>query len=556
MQKSSGVGDSSSGSSTPTEPSQWHEISKEEGPEPEVLTKHDGKEDVNIERVDTVSTRTGVFSKLNSLSRRKTKQEEDAPPAPIPVTDLEKGIVGWESQQDPDMPLNFSQSRKWLITLLMSAITFMTPFASSILAPSLAALEKDFGVYDITLGAMPVSIFLLGYAVGPLFLSPLSEIYGRNVILISANVWFCLWLVGCALAPSLNTLIFFRFMTGVGGSGCLTICGGIIADIFPITERGKAMTIWMLGPIVGPTVAPVIGGFVTETIGWRWVNWLTCIPAAVVVVAMMCLNRETNHRVLIAWKTEKLRKELGMPELRSCYVDPDAPVLSKRQVLLQGLVRPMKMLLRSPNIFGLSLYIAFVYGCLYLLYNTIATVFEGTYGWTLGITGLVYLTLLVGYAIGLLSFALLSDSTVIRMTAANGGVYEPEMRLPDCIWFALILPTAFFWYGWSADKGVHWIVPIIGIAPFGIGIVGVQLPIQTYIVDAYPEYAASGLAGFSVMRNTIAAFLPLAGPQLYKNLGVGWGNSVLGFIAIVLIPLPVLIYRYGKWLRLRFPIQL
>lgn len=442
------------------------------------------------------------------------------------------------------------------MTSLLSAITFMTPFASSIIAPSLTDMEKDYGINDITLGSMPVSIFLLGYAAGPLFLSPMSEIYGRNWIIISASVWFCIWLAGCALAPSLNTLIFFRFMAGIGGSACQTIGGGVLADMFTVTERGKAMTIWMLGPIVGPTVAPVIGGFVSETIGWRWVNWLSCIPAAVIVAAMIFLNRETNHQVLIARKTDKLRKELDRPELRSCYVDPDAPVLSKRQILLLGLVRPMKMLLRSPNIFGLSLYIAFVYGCLYLLYNTIPTVFQGSYGWSLGITGLVYLTLLIGYVIGLLSFAFFSDSTVIRMTAANGGVYEPEMRLPNCLWFALILPTTFFWYGWSADKAVHWIVPIIGIVPFGIGIVGVLLPVQTYIVDAYPQYAASGLAGFSVLRNTIAAFLPLAGPQLYKSLGVGWGSSILGFVAVAMIPLPVLIYKYGKWLRLRFPINL
>jgi multidrug resistance protein len=472
------------------------------------------------------------------------------------VTDLEKGIVGWDSQQDPDMPLNFSSGRKWLITSLLSTITFMTPFASSILAPALGSMQKDYGVTDTTLGAMPVSIYLLGYAIGPVVLSPLSEIYGRNLILISASAWFCIWLVGCALAPSLNTLIFFRFMTGIGGSASLTIGGGILADMFPVTSRGKAMTIWMLGPIVGPTIAPVIGGFVSETIGWRWVHWLSCIPASFVVVAMIFLSRETNHQVLIARKTEKLRKELNQPELRSCYIDPDTPVLSKRQILLLGLIRPMKMLFGSPNIFGLSLYTAFAYGCLYLLYNTIPTVFQGSYGWSLGITGLVYVTLLLGYAISLVSFALLSDSTIIRMTAANGGVYEPEMRLPDCVWFALALPITFFWYGWTADKAVHWIVPIIGIIPFGVGILGVLLPIQTYIVDAYPQYAASGLAAFSVLRNSVAAFLPLAGPRLFSSLGVGWGNSLLGFIAIAMIPIPILTYKYGKWMRLRYPIKL
>ncbi|GFP55877.1 MFS transporter cpaT [Trichoderma asperellum] len=550
------VNDPGSDSSTASEELQWQTPTPKETLEPNILMRPDEPDDVDVEKAESSRSapRSGLFSKL--FARRRKEQDTTILPVIIPITDLDKGVVGWESQDDPNMPLNFPSSRKWLITSLLSIITFMTPFASSILAPALAAMQKDFGVTDVTLGSMPVSIFLLGYAIGPILLSPLSEIYGRNLILITASAWFCFWLVGCALAPSLNTLIFFRFMTGIGGSGSLTIGGGILADMFPVTSRGKAMTIWMLGPIVGPSIAPVIGGFVSETIGWRWTSWLSCIPAAVAVVAMVFLSRETNAHVLIAQKTKKLQKELNRPELKSCYVDPDAPVLSKRQILLFGLIRPMKMLFRSPNIFGLSLYISFAYGCLYLLYNTIPTVFEGSYGWSLGITGITYVSLLFGYIVSLTFFALLSDSTIIRMTAANGGVYEPEMRLPDCVWFALILPTTFFWYGWAADKAVHWIVPIIGIVPFGIGILGVLLPIQTYIVDAYPEYAASGLAAFSVLRNSLAAFLPLAGPQLYKSLGVGWGNSLLGFIAIGLTPIPILMYKYGRWMRLRYPIKL
>ncbi|OAQ86733.1 fluconazole resistance protein [Purpureocillium lilacinum] len=515
------------------------------------------REDITLEKVGSrksnVSHKTG-HSKLSRLSKSKTK--EKLPPPAIPVMDLDKGIVGWESQHDPEMPLNFAPSRKWLITGLLSAVTFMTPFASSILAPALSALEKDFNETSITKGAMPVSIFLLGYAVGPLFLSPLSEIYGRNIILVTSSAWFCAWLIGCALAPSLDTLIFFRFLTGVGGSACQTIGGAIIADMFPVSDRGRAMTIWMLGPMFGPSCAPVIGGFVSETIGWRWVNWLAFIPATIAVALMTFLSRETNHQVLIAHKTKRLQKELNRPELRSCYVDPDAPALSKGQILLNGLIRPMKMLFRSAIIFSVSLYIAFAYGCLYLLFNTIPIVFQGSYHWSIGITGLVYLTLLIGYGVGLAAFSILSDKTVVRMTAANGGVYEPEFRLPDCIWFALVLPITFFWYGWSADKAVHWIVPVIGIVPFGIGIVGVWLPIQAYIVDAYPQYAASGLAAFSVLRCTVAAFLPLAGPQMYKSLGVGWGSSLLGFIAVALIPIPTLIYKYGKWMRTRFPLTL
>lgn len=525
----------------------------------------DDNNEIGVERIASHRTdathKTRRHSLLSHVSRAKTQDDDDdetRPPPPFhPETNLENGIVGWDGQDDPEHPLNFPPGRKWFITGLLAAITFMTPFASSILAPAIIYVSADFGVSDdITLGAMPVSIFVLGYAVGPLLLSPLSEIYGRRIVIASANAFFCVWLIGCALAPSLGTLVFFRFLSGLGGSASQTIGGAIVADLYPVSERGRAMTLWMLGPMFGPSCAPVIGGFVSETIGWRWVNWITFIPATLVVCAMIVFHPETNHQVLIRRKTERLRKELDRPDLRSCYADPDAPTPSTRGILLNGLVRPVKMLFGSAIIFSVSLYIAFAYGCLYLLFNTIPIVFQGSYGWSIGLTGLVYLTLLIGYMAGLAVFSTLSDKTVVRMTKANGGVYEPEMRLPDCIYFAFLLPITFFWYGWAADKAVHWIVPVIGIIPFGTGIVGIWLPIQAYIVDAYPRYAASGLAAFSVMRSTVAAFLPLAGPKMFETLGVGWGNSLLGFVAVALIPIPALIYRFGGAIRKREKLKL
>ncbi|RSL58130.1 hypothetical protein CEP54_007946 [Fusarium duplospermum] len=509
---------------------------------------------IRVERTETRATnasRKTHRSILSRLSLAKSKTRERLPPPVHPVMDLDNGVVGWESQHDPQHPLNFSQSRKWFITGLLSAITFMTPFASSILAPTISYVADTYHETDLTKSAMPVSIFLLGYAVGPLFLSPLSEIYGRHIIITGANAFFCAWLIGCALAPSLDTLIFFRFMCGLGGSASQTVGGAIVADLFPVSERGRAMTIWMIGTMISPSTAPVIGGFVAETIGWRWVNWITFIPATIIVMAMALLSRETNHQVLIQRKTKRLRKELNRPELRSCYTDPSAPILTRRRILFNGLTRPIRLLFSSPIVFGVSLYIAFSYGCLYLLFNTIPMVFQGSYHWSIGITGIVYLSLLVGYMVGISIFSALSDKTVIRMTKANNGVHEPEMRLPDCIYFAFIFPITFFWYGWSADKAVHWIVPVIGLVPFGIGIVGTWMPIQAYLIDAYAHYAASALAAFSVMRSVVAAFLPLAGPEMFESLGVGWGNSLLGFIAIALIPIPTIVYKYGGRIRKR-----
>jgi MFS family permease len=172
------------------------------------------------------------------------------------------------------------------------------------------------------------------------------------------------------------------------------------------------------------------------------------------------------------------------------------------------------------------------------------------------LSGLAYIGLGIGFISGILVVAKISDATVIRMTRANNGVFEPEMRLPACIFFALFIPITFFWYGWSVDKAVHWIVPIIGLIPFGFGMMGIFIPIQTYVIDSFPSFAASGVAALTVSRSLFGAFLPLAGPTMYAKLGLGWGNSVLGFVAIALIPAPMLIYKFGGRIRKSHPVKL
>lgn len=190
-------------------------------------------------------------SQVFSRRSRKSQKREGINREPIPETDLDAGIVGWDGQDDPAMPLNFPALKKKLLVGLLSGITLVTPFASSILSPGISSLMIEFDESNAIVGAMTVSIYLLGYVVGPVFLAPLSEIYGRRPILLAANIFFCCWQIGCALAPNITALIIFRFFTGVGGSGCLTLGGGVIADMFRPEQRGLAMSMWTVGPLFG-----------------------------------------------------------------------------------------------------------------------------------------------------------------------------------------------------------------------------------------------------------------------------------------------------------------
>jgi multidrug resistance protein len=392
--------------------------------------------------------------------------------------------------------------------------------------------------------------------VGPLVLAPLSEIYGRRIVLSCANWFFVVWQIGCALAPNVQSFIVFRLFSGMGGVGCVTLGAGVIADMFPVHQRAMASAIWSMGPLIGPIAGPIAGGFVGETIGWRWVFWILLIVSGALAAMTELLNRETYARVLIRWKTARLAKELGRNDLRSGYDPAGQANLSTGQVLKQGLKRPIILFFKSPIVALIAIYMSLVYGMLYLFFTTITDVFQMQYGFSTGLAGLAYLGIGVGFFVGLVIIALTNDKTVVKLTAQNGGKYEPEMRLVMMIIFSCITPISFFWYGWTADKGVQWIVPIIGMFPFGVGMMGIFLPSQTYIIDCYPAYAASAVAVMTATRSLLGALLPLAGPSMFDTLGLGWGNSLLGFIALAFVPVPIFFNRYGKTVRTRFPVNL
>ena len=353
-------------------------------------------------------------------------------------------------------------------------------------------------------------------------------------------------------------LILCRFLAGVGGSASLTIGGGVVSDLFPLTERGKASALFSLGPLFGPVIGPIMGGFVAQRIGWRWVYWILLIACAVISTCNALFNQETHAAVILRRKTRIQRATSPRADLISAYdlsrATQDQP--RTQMFVFHSMVRPFRIVFSSPVLMFLLIYIAFLFGLLYLLFTTITSVFTETYQWRVEFTGLAYLGIGIGFVIGILIVAETSDATTIRLTQANHGIYHAEMRLASCLLFALLVPISFFWYGWSAQKHTHWIVPIIGLVPFGAGLMGIFASIQTYFIDVSGDYAASAVAGMTSVRCLFGACLPLAGPSMYKSLGIGWGNSVLGFIALGLIPAPALIFKYGAEFRKKHPVDL
>jgi multidrug resistance protein len=482
------------------------------------------------------------------------------------VTDLEAGkdeksdgttsedeanVVWWDGDDDPANPYNWPGWRKVLNCGLISALTFITPLGSSIFAPGVPQLMEDFRSSNELLAAFVVSVYVLGFAAGPMLIAPLSEIYGRNPLYHICNVCFLGFLVGCALAPTLDALIVFRFLSGAFGSCPLTNGGGSIADMMVQEKRGAAMAVFSIGPLLGPIIGPVAGGFLAEAKGWRWVFWLLVIVDGFLSIVMFVFARETYAPVLLQRKVDRLRKETGNELLRSKL---DAG-LSPRDYFKRGIVRPFKMLFQSPLCAVFAVYIGITYGYLYLLFTSITVVFQENYGFGSGTVGLVFLGLGVGSMMGLVYYSVTSDRTLKKMAAKEGQGMKPEYRLRPLPFGAILLPAGFFIYGWTAQYKVHWIVPILGHLVIGVGNLLIFMAINMALVDTFTIYAASALASNTVVRSIFGAALPLCGLKMYGALGYGWGNSLLGFIAVAMIPVSFALLKYGERLRLRFPVR-
>ncbi|KAG1753909.1 major facilitator superfamily domain-containing protein [Suillus paluster] len=448
----------------------------------------------------------------------------------------------WE--HDPMNPRNWSPAKKWIATSLVSLYTFVTPLASSIMAPGLPDVAIKFGITDPTVIALTLSVFLLSFAIGPLFAAPLSEVYGRVWVLHLGNLFFLAFNLGCALSPNTVSFIVFRFLAGFAGSAPIACGGGVISDLFAERERASAMALYSIGPLIGPAIGPVMGGFISESVGIQYVFYVVIVICGVAAMLGIPLLRE-SYAPVIKLRLDKMARD---PE-KTPVGHPVAHHKDKWAHLWTDLKRPVILLTRSFICFMLSLYMALMYGIYYLMFATFPDLFSKVYHFSIGIGGLAYLGIGFGFLTATLFGAKLSDKIYIYLAAKNGGEGKPEMRVPALIFGSFFVPVGLFWYGWSAQAEVHFMMPIIGTAIFGFGLMTTFLPIQLYLVDTF-TYAASAVAAASTFRSLLGFAFPLFGQQMFATLGYGGGNSLLAGLAIIIgIPFPIWIYYAGERIR-------
>ncbi|KAH7054530.1 putative caffeine resistance protein 5 [Macrophomina phaseolina] len=457
-------------------------------------------------------------------------------------------MVTWYGPDDPDNPQNWSLGKKFFVTFEICLLTFSIYIGSAIYSAGLLDVEQDFGVSQVA-ATLGLSMFVAGYGLGPMIWSPMSEIpyIGRNPIYFITLAVFVVFQVPTALSVNFGMLLAFRFLTGFFGSPVLATGGASIGDMYAPRKRAYGICIWGIAAVCGPTMGPLVGGFAAQAKGWTWTIWELMWLSGFCLVFLFFLLPETSSANILYRRTSRLRKVTGNEKLR-CEPEIMAENMTPKEIALMTLVRPFTLNFTEPMVFLLNLYIALIYGLLYIWFESFPIVFVEMHGFNLGQQGLAYLGLLVGALVTIPPFFLYLWKVQEKQFNDRGEI-QPEKRLPPAFVGSLCVPICLFWFGWSGRPDVHWIMPIIGSAWFSIGATLLFNSVLNYLADAYPDYVASVLAGNDIMRSSLGAGFPLFASAMYRNLGVDWASSTLAFLGIAFIPIPWVLYYYGERLR-------
>ncbi|KAI0133470.1 MFS transporter [Xylariales sp. AK1849] len=465
----------------------------------------------------------------------------------IPERDqlLDKNLVTFDPEGDAENPVDWPAAYKWSIVALLAFTSFTVTFTCISVVPVANRVVSDLndGQSSKSASVLLVTIWELGEAAGPLLIAPLSEIYGRYPVINVCNVGFIAATTLAALCQSAPLFIAARALTGLAVASNV-LNPAIVGDMFISEQRGSAMSLIQLAPLIGGALGPLISVLIAEGLGWRASIWMSVILAGIAELLFLTCFRETYKVPILRRKAARLRGETGNTSLRTVF-DVDAQNASK---LRDAVLRPATVLYGSGVLQVLSLFGSVGFSFFYIMSTTLPDITEGIYNLSPTVTGAAYISFSVGAIITVILCNSALDRIYVELRDAHQGVGQPEFRLPLAIVGACTLPLAIAFYGWVAELRLPVSVLLLSIVLFGTTLMLAGLPLMAYVVDAFGLYSASAVTGTIVTRCLMGTFLPLATTPLLKQFGFGWGFTILGAICLFMGPIPVLVYRYGaRW---------
>ncbi|BGP36765.1 hypothetical protein JCM10449v2_000667 [Rhodotorula kratochvilovae] len=498
----------------------------------------------------------------SSRSSATVAADEDVTPAPASnhaAGDVEKQPAKAPTQQedpflvdfspgDPLNPKNWSLTRRWIYTFMLSHIAILVGAASSINSAAArygaAALGVSTEVY-----LLDTALFLVGFGAAATVVGPLSEVGGRNPVYLVTLVLFILFEIGCALSPNMHTRAILRFFAGCAGATPLSNAGGSLADMWTPTQRTYGFPAFAIAGFLGPAFGPVLGGWIGEKYHYEWCDWTSAIWGALVLVTTALFLPETFAPEILKLKAAGIRKHTGDPRFKTA-LERLREKVSFGAHFVDALKRPFLMLLLEPIVLFFSIYLSVVY--IVLFGNLVAYdyIFE-PYELSPGMVGTCFLAICVGLLassafIPLIYKAHLAEA---RKAKAEGRPVPPEERLRVAMVGTWLVPISCFWTAWSSYADVSIWSVLVAQGVFAVGIISIFIASYQYTIDAYLSTAASALASLTAFRYPISGGAVLFAGPMYRNLGRHWAMTLLGFLSLAMSAGPFVFWRFGPCMR-------
>ncbi|KAI4528103.1 MFS general substrate transporter [Schizophyllum commune Loenen D] len=517
---------------------------------------------------------TVVGDPMNSRATSEVQKSEKgvsplvSPAGSSPELDGDPNLVTWYGPDDPANPMNWSFAKKSFVTLQLCVLTFSVYVGSSIYSPGIQDFAQAFGT-NLPVATLGMTLFVFGYGIGPMFLSPLTEIpqIGRNPPYMISLFIFVVLQVPTALATNVPGFLVLRFLAGFWGSPPQATVGASISDMFAPKTRAYAMGLWGAFSVCGPVLGPIIGGFAAHALGWRWSIWPLLFLTGATWIGLFVLLPETSPNNILYRRKERLRRRTGNDML---YTEGELASQALSTSLQMTFVRPFHLMLTEPIVLSLNVYIALIYALLYVWFEAFPLVFTNIYGFNLGMEGLAFLGIFSGVCVTYPFYCIYAKwylEPLYEPDAHGNTRVTPEARLPPALIGCWAIPACLFWFGWTSTASIHWIVPIIGSSFFSVGTFCLFQSVVNYLVpssppipkpDSYPGYAASVLAGNNFFRAIVGGAFPLFARAMFENLQkkngsaafpVSCGCTLLGCLSLIMVPLPYVFFRYGRRIR-------
>ncbi|KAJ5564756.1 hypothetical protein N7513_000998 [Penicillium frequentans] len=460
-------------------------------------------------------------------------------------------------------PRTYSRNMKWLITFIVATAGILAPLGSSIFFPSLSQVSKDLNTTS-TLTNLSISLYMLAMSICPLWWSSFSERLGRRTIYLTSLFLFVVFNILSAISDTIAMLIVMRMLMGGASASVQAVGAGSIADLWEVHERGHAMSIFYLGPLCGPLLAPIIGGLLAQRWGWRSTLWFSAVLGGLILIFILFALPETLM--------------VQTPLLPSVAEDEVAPIsrplsrVSTQQVakstaqwltfLKTNFIDPLKVVLYLRYIpVLLSVYYGSIaFGSLYVLSVSIEDTFgKPPYNFETVIIGCLYIPNSLGYFIASIFGGRWMDRIMHREAKKADRydekgrlVFHPEDRMRENAWLgAFLYPAALIWYGWTVEKGVFWPAPMIANFFFGIGSMLIFSMVTTMLTEFMPKKSSSGVALNNFVRNIFSCVGSFITAPLISVMGNGWLFTILGGLGFVSAFVILFMKIYGPRWRLK-----